>query len=243
MSMPATERCREYEPRPPKSAGKSAEGFGKKPPSPPKKAPKSMSAAEDSGEAEDASPQLPLPGTVQRDVLDAIRRFEKGATDFEAALKSGRKLHDVVTARSELVSTGLLWDSGIRRRDSRGHENVVWVFTPAEILSQHEAPPALVRDDVYVEQEGRSITVRAGQTTMRLTGAPGDLVEMHTLPLGSDPDQEGGSEMALLFVAEGSEKVYEAMRSPSVTPEEILEAMDALICPALNALTGARKDV
>lgn len=243
MSMPAAERCREYEPRPPKSAEKSAEGFGKKPPKPPKKAPKSMSAAEDSGEAEDSGPPLPPPGTTQRDVLDAIRGFEKGATDFEVALKTGRELHDVIAARSELVAISLLWDSGIRRRDIKGHENVVWALTPSENLGQPEATPLLVRDDVYVEQGGRSATLHAGQTAIRLTGVPGDLVEVQTLPPGADPDQEGGGEVTLLLVVEGSEEVYEAMRNPFTTPEDVLEAMNDLISPALNTLTGIRKDI
>lgn len=245
ISKPAAERCLEYVPRPPQKAEKASEGFGKKPPKPPKKAPKSMSATGDTGEPEETGPPLPSSGTAQRDVFDAIHGLgEKGGTDFEVALKTQREQRDVVALRSELVTAGLLWDSGIRRRDSKGHENVAWTTAPTEAESaQAEAASLLVRDDVYVEQGARSMTLYAGQTSIRLTGVPGDLVEIRSSPQGADPDQEGGGETVLLAVIAGSEEAYEEMRNPFTTPQDVLEAMNDLIAPALNTLTGIRKDI
>lgn len=243
MSKPASERCREYIPRPPKSATKPEEGFGKKPPKPPKKAPKTMSATGEADEQEEGTVALPASGTAQREVLDAIRGFgEKGATNAEIAAKTGREHRDVLALRSELVEAGLLWDSGVRRRDAKGHENVAWTATPVEVLPQANDAPLLVRDDVYVEQNGRAVILHAGQSTVRLTGTPGDLVEVRTTPPGSDPSQDGGGEVTLLLVIDGSEDVYDAMRNPFTTPSDVLEAMTDLTTPALNALTGIRKD-
>lgn len=244
MSKPASERCTEYVPRPPKAATAKDEGFGKKPPKPPKKAPKSMSASGETGEQGDDAVPLPSPGSAQREVLDAIRGFgEKGCTDAEIAAKVEREHREIVTLRTELAEAGLLWDSGIRRRDAKGHEKVAWTALPVEAAPQANDSPLLVRDDVYVEQSGRAAILHAGQTTIRLTGVPGDLVEVRTTPSGADPDQDGGGEVALLLIIEGSEEVYDAMRNPFTTPSDVLEAMTDLTTPALNALTGIRKDI
>ena len=245
LSKPTSERCLEYVPRPPQKAEKSSEGFGKKPPKPPKKAPKSMSLTGDDEGEDQAGPPLPFPGTEQREVLDVIHELgEKGAADFEIALKTERKPRDVAAIRSELVADGLLWDSGIRRRDNKGHENVAWTTIPTENGQERpESGRLLVRDDVYVEQNGLAVILHAGQASIRLTGAPGDLVEIRSAPQGSDPDQDGGGEATLLMVIPGSEEAYVAMKNPFAAPLDILETMNDLITPALNALTGIRKDI
>lgn len=243
LDKPAAERCREYVPRPPQSTQKTEEGFGKKPPKPPKKAPKSMSATGETDEQEEG-PALPSPGTPERKVLDAIRNLgEKGGTDAEVALKVDLTHGEVTALRSVLATSGLLWDSGVRRRDSRGHENVAWATAPADASPEADNAPLLVREDVYIEHAGRATTLHAGQTAIRLTGVPGDLVEVRTTPRGSDPEQDGGGESTLLLVIEGSEEVYETLKNPFTTPSDILEAMRDLVTPATNTLTGIRKDL
>lgn len=244
MSRPASERCREYEPRPPK-AEKNKEGFGKKPPKPPKKAPKSMTSSGDGGEEIDLGPTLPASGTAQREAFDVFRGSgEKGATDAEVATKIDRDHRDVTALRVALVQDGLLWDSGLRRRDAKGHENVAWSALPVDGKPEtSDGTPLLVRDDVYVEQSGRSVTLHAGSTTIRLTGVPGDLVEVRTTPPGADLEQEGGAQVTLLLTVEGSEEVFDAVRNPFASPSDLLDSMTDLITPALNTLTAARKDL
>lgn len=247
MSKPNSERCREYVPRPAKTAGQE-EAFGKKPPRPPKKPPKSMSGTGNSSEGteDDRTVTPPLPGleTPQRAVLDAIHGFgEAGGTDSEVALKVEINLRRVVALRTELLEAGLLWDSGVRRRDQKGHEKVVWTALPVEAQLAADEPPRLVRDDVYIEQGGRAMVLHAGHTTIRLTGVPGDLVEVRTTPSGADEDQEGGAEITLLFAVEGSEEMYDSLRNPFTTPDEILETMADITAPAINVLTAVKKDL
>lgn len=245
MGKPASERCREYVPRPPKPE-KNAEGFGKKPPKPPKKAPKSMTGtASVDDEALALGPELPAAGTAQRAVLEAFRGFgERGGTDAEVALKVERERRDVVALRTELVQDGLLWDSGLRRRDTKGNEGVAWTALPMDALPEPtDSTPMLVRDDVSVEQSGRAVILHAGSTAIRLTGVPGDLVEVRTTPPGADHEQAGGPEVTLLLVVEGSEEMYDVARNPFTTPADVMEVMSDIVTPATSALTAVRKDL
>lgn len=242
MEVPRAERCTEYVPRPPKTASKDDGGFGKKPPKPPKKAPKSMTA-EVSEQSEALTPEVPESGTPQRTVFDLVRvGGDKGCTDEDVALKTGETRSTVAFLRNELVLKGLLWDSGVRRRDSKGHENVVWSALPPEASTDDDVP-LLVRDDVYVSQEGNATVLHAGLTRIRLSSVPGDPVEVTTLPRGADPDQEGGPQATVLLVVEGSEDIYNEARNPFVTPGEIVEMMADVIAPGINALTAVRKDL
>lgn len=244
MEVPASERCREYVRRPPK-AEESKEGFGKKPPKPPKKAPKSMTASENGAEEIDLGPTPPATGTAQREAFDVFRGAgERGATDAEVAVKIDREHRDVTALRTALVRDGLLWDSGLRRRDPKGHENVAWTALPVDSVPEEGGEtPLLVRDDVYVEQSGRTATLHAGNTSIRLTGVPGDLIEVRTIPSGADPDQEGGAEATLFITVEGSEEVYDAVRNPFTSPPDIIDAMTDLLAPALDTLAATRKDL
>lgn len=242
MEVPRAERCTDYVPRPPKTASKDDGGFGKKPPKPPKKAPKSMTASgDDQGDL--LTPELPAAGTPQREVFDVVRAAgDKGRTDEEIALKTGQERPTAAFLRNELVLDGMLWDSGGRRRDTKGHENVAWSALPAE-PSANDTAPMLVREDVYVSREGSATILHAGETRIRLSSVPGDLVEVTTRPRGSDPDQEGGPEVTVLLVVEGSEEMFSDARNPFVTPDEIVEMMADIITPGVNALTAVRKDL
>lgn len=242
MDRPLAERCREYVPRPPKSETKQEEGFGKKPPKPPKKPPKSMTA--DGDEASPLMPQLPVPGTAQRAVLDTVRPWgNKGCTDEEIALKMGLERRDAVAIREELVTGDLLRDSGVRRRDASGHENVAWGVLDREVPEEDDSAPLLVREDVYVSQDASATVLHAGATQIRLSAAPGDPVEVVTQPKGADPDQDGGPGITTLLVVEGSEEMYMRARTPFITPGEIVEMMDDLIAPGISALTAVKKDL
>lgn len=243
MEKPSSERCREYVPRPPKSESKEKSGFGKKPPKPPKKAPKSMDA--DGGEEAPLMPALPESGTAERIVLDAVRAAqERGCTDSDVAVKAELARHDVVEARSALVSDGMLFDSGQRRRDGKGRECVAWVATqPSEVVSDEDVPPLLVRDDVYVSHEGMKTVLHAGATRICLSIAPGDPVEVVTTPRRADPDQDDGPGVSTLLVVDGSEDMYLQARDPFITAERIVEMMDDIITPAISTLTAVKKDL
>lgn len=243
LEGPAAERCREYVPRPPK-ATKDDTAFGKKPPKPPKKAPKSMTGSGDEEAQEPLLPEPPPLGTPQRGVLDIIHAAgASGCTDSEIALKTDQDRATVAVMRNELVSEGLLWDSGLRRRDQRGHENVAWVATQTEVSPESDDAPLLVREDVYVTQDRNASTLHAGSTRIRVPSAPGDPVEVTTRPRRSDPDQEGGNEVTLLLVVDGSDDVYAEARNPFLTSSDIVEMMADLVSPAINALTSARRDL
>lgn len=243
LEKPTSERCREYVPRPPKTESKEKSGFGKKPPTPPKKAPKSMDA--DGGEATPPMPALPELGTAERIVLDAVRASqERGCTDSDIALKTELAHHDVIAARSALVSSGMLFDSGQRRRDDKGREYVAWLATqPSEAVSDDDSPPLLVRDDVHVSHEGMKTVLHAGATQIRLSITPGDPVEVATTPNRADPDQDDGPEISTLLIVDGSEDMFLQARDPFITTERIVEMMDDIITPAISALTAVKKDL
>lgn len=243
MELPKAQRCTDYEPRAPKASGSEAEGFGKKPPRPPKKAPKSPPGS-GGGAARAASEARPDPRTGQGQVLEAIEGCGgRGATDGEVADRLGWQRQEVVELRAELVVASLVWDSGVRRRDPRGHENVVWSGREPDPAPPQDATPRLVRDDVYVEQAGRALTLVAGRTTVRITAVPGDLVEVRTTPESADPEQEGGPERTALFVLEGSEELFEQMRNPFVSAGDILGAVLDVVTPMLETLAATKKDL
>lgn len=243
MALPKAQRCTDYEPRAPKGPGADAEGFGKKPPRPPKKAPKSAPGS-DGGTPRAASDARPEARTPQGQVLEAIESHgDRGATDGEVAERLGWQRGEVVELRAELVSAELVWDSGTRRRDTRGHENVVWSGRAPDPAPPQDATPRLVRDDVYVEQSGRAVTLVAGRTSVRITAVPGDLVEVRTTPEGADPEQEGGPVRTALFVLEGSEELYEQMRNPFVSSEDVLGAVLDVVTPTLETLAATKKDL
>lgn len=244
MGLPRTERCTDYVPRPPKAATKAEGGFGKKPPAPPKKAPKSMTADESGGEPDSpALPDLPEPGTPQREALDIVRSSgDKGCTDEEMAQKAETDRATATFLRHALVRDGLLWDSGIRRRDQKGQEHVAWSTQPREDAPDDSAP-LLVREDVYVSHERSTTTLHAGQTTIRISSAPGDLVEVATRPRGSDPDQEGGAQVTALLVVPGSEELFVRAHDPFITPADIMDMMGEIISPTISTLTAVRKDL
>lgn len=243
MKGPSPERCRDYAPRTTEAMAKNEGGFGKKPPKPPKKAPKSMKAEAAQEVSDFLIPEPPVRGTHQREVFDTVRAAgDKGCTDVEVALKTGRDQTAVTIARNELVAGGLIWDSGMRRRDTKGQENVAWTALFVDAPAKYDSPK-LVRDDVYVSHDGRVTTLHAGETRIRLSPTPGDLVEVTTQPRGADPDQENGPEVTILLVLEGNEEMYGDARNPFITPGEIMEMMADVITPGLNALTAVRKDL
>lgn len=190
------------------------------------------------------SVDLPEPGSLGRLVYDLIRASgEKGITDAEIALKAECERSIVTLTRAGLVERELAWDSGYRRRDSKGRDNAAWAAAPARDDPTSDDAPPLVRDDVYVTHESLTTTLHAGQSAIRVPSTPGAVVEITTVPRGSDLDQEGGASITVRLVIDGSEKAFEETRNPFMQPADVLEIMTELVTPALGALAATMADI
>lgn len=71
---------------------------------------------------------IPKAGTLRKRVLDYLTAFGP-ATDEEIQLALGMNANTERPRRVELVTAGLVRDSGRTRRTSAGREAVLWAFS------------------------------------------------------------------------------------------------------------------
>ena len=75
-----------------------------------------------------AAAAMPGRNTDRDRVLEVHRAAPDGLTDFELAAVMGRQQTSVGKRRGELVSAGLIRDSGRRRPAPSGAKAIVWVL-------------------------------------------------------------------------------------------------------------------
>lgn len=67
----------------------------------------------------------------------------EGMTAEEISLATGRTRSDVTRQTLDLRYLGLLEDSGLSRKTSRGKSAIVWRLTPLGVEKARDLPPAL----------------------------------------------------------------------------------------------------
>lgn len=220
---PRDQRCVDYDPAPPKVG---ADDGPSKPPTPPKKAPRADLVARpsptDGAEEEPARPEPPREGTAKRDVYDLVLAAgSRGLTDDEIVQQGTRTRAVVTRSRQALFSDGLLRDSGARRAAARGgNDSAAWVVVVADddpgLALAFTPRHGLVRKDVTLESTtGGVLVITAGDTSFRITPAPGDPVEM-TVRARSKDDADEREDRLLIVLDESAEKdLYERIRNAS----------------------------
>jgi hypothetical protein len=93
----------------------------------------------------------PRAGTVRRRVLDVIRDSgERGATDDEIEARLGLRHQTASPRRTELLNSGHVVDSGMKRRTRSGHDAIAWIAVRGEPIpptsrGRRSSPLAQVR--------------------------------------------------------------------------------------------------
>lgn len=241
---PRSERCRDYDPQPPKGADSGRAT----PPTPPKKSPRtdlvSRSASTDKPDEAPAAPGpvLPKEGTAKREVYDVVvDAADFGATDAEMVKVSARRKSTITSARQALVTSGLICDSGLRRKDDDGREGVAWVVTAPDtgaLFTQRQ----MLRDDITLgSNSAGTITVTVSNCVFTLSPAPGDPVDVEV----ASPAEDGG-DGHVARVRFGLEQDPEAdlytrvrgAKSPAEAVEELREAVVTARTILRTVLTG-----
>lgn len=247
---PRAERCHSFQ-QGATTYGTTAQAPSpEKPPTPPKRPPRTDLAADKVDDTEGAPFVPPREGTAKRDVFDLVADAgSRGMTDGElAAAADKRKPATLTKARAALVAEGAIRDSGMRRADG-ARDTVVWTSNVHDgpAADTNSAGGGLFQEDVTVTLEGGYVTVSLHEAaTLRFSPAPGDPVEIAVRTESDDesagPEEVGRDGWRRMFVAtDVTPTLYDDLRHPEASPEAPNVVIERLLSSVDAVLDDLRK--